>query len=48
MKAGDRLLRLNGMALKHATHSQVVLLLKNAKRKISLELEYDVTLHGNI
>ncbi|XP_065830326.1 glutamate receptor-interacting protein 1-like isoform X2 [Oscarella lobularis] len=47
MKAGDRLLRLNGMALKHATHSEVVLLLKNAKRKISLELEYDVTLHGS-
>eukprot|EP00118_Oscarella_pearsei_P010069 m.60011 g.60011 ORF g.60011 m.60011 type:complete len:1093 (+) comp34911_c0_seq1:176-3454(+) len=48
MKAGDRLLKLNGMNLKHATHAEVVLLLKNAKRKIALELEYDVTLHEGL
>lgn len=40
------MLKVNGMNLRHATHAEVLALLKSAKRKITLELEYDVTLHG--
>lgn len=46
LRPGDRILKVNGMNLRHAAHAEVVALLKTAKRKITLELEYDVTQHG--
>jgi C-terminal processing protease CtpA/Prc len=46
IRPGDRILKVNGMNLEHVTHAEAVALLKTAEQNITLELEYDVTIHG--
>ena len=46
MKAGDRILKVNGVDVSHASQMETHSLLKTGEGTCTLEVEYDVTLHG--
>ena len=46
LKAGDRILKVNGVDVSHASQMETHSLLKTGEGICTLEVEYDVTLHG--
>lgn len=48
MKAGDRILKVNGVDVSHASQMETHSLLKTGEGTCILEIEYDVTLHGTL
>ena len=48
MKAGDRILKVNGVDVSHASQMETHSLLKTGEGTCILEIEYDVILHGTL
>ena len=46
LRAGDRILQINGHDVRNATQTDAVQLLKSCEEKCGLQIEYDVTVHG--
>ena len=48
LKAGDRIMKVNGADVSHASQMETHSLLKTGEGTCTLEIEYDVTLHGTL
>ena len=46
LKVGDRILKINGTDVSRASQMETLSLLKAGEDTCTLEIEYDVTLHG--
>ena len=46
LKAGDRILKINSNPVAKATLSEAIAFLKSSEDACTLEVEYDVTIHG--
>ena len=48
LKAGDRILKVNGVDVSNASQMETHSLLKKVEGACTLEIEYDVTVHGKL
>lgn len=46
LKVGDRILKINGVDVCEATHAEALALLRACNSQLTLEIEFDVTVHG--
>lgn len=46
LKVGDRILKINGVDVRHSTHAEALGLLRACHSQLTLEIEFDVTVHG--
>ena len=46
LKVGDRILKINGVDVRQATHAEALGLLRACNNQLTLEIEFDVTVHG--
>ena len=46
LKVGDRILKINAVDVREATHAEALALLRACSKQLTLEIEFDVTVHG--
>ena len=46
LKVGDRILKINAVDVREATHAEALALLRACTKQLTLEIEFDVTVHG--